>query len=133
MGTPSPAPIIIQQPVGVTSWPAAAMQRQDPFKYAAAPIVEKPVPEQAVSKPSTDAPSSSGVRQLVRSFEDRKTAYEELVLDDPHMFEPRVIDEVAERLGIELKAGMKKKGMEEKALYIREKLAEMREKGKAPM
>jgi hypothetical protein len=86
-----------------------------------------------VSKPSTDAPSSSGVRQLVRSFEDRKTAYEELVLDNPHMFEPKVIDEVAERLGIELKAGMKKKGREEKALYIREKLAEMREKGKAPM
>jgi hypothetical protein len=133
MGTPSPAPIIIQQP-----WPADnnslnKMQRQDPFKYAVAPIVEKHVPEQAVSKPSTDAPSTSVVKQLVRSFEDREKTYEDLVLDNPHMFEPRVMDEVAERLGIEIKAGKKKKGREEKASYIKQKLAERREKGKARM
>eukprot|EP00966_Prymnesium_polylepis_P246934 5710549-Prymnesium_polylepis.1 len=70
------------------------MERHDPFKYAVQPIVEKPVPEQAVSKPSTDVPSTSGVRQLVRSFEDRDQT--EWILANPNMFEPRVMDEVAE-------------------------------------
>jgi hypothetical protein len=49
------------------------------------------------------------------------------------MFETRAIDEVAERLGMEFKPGKKKKGRELKALYIQEKLAERRKKGKAPM
>jgi hypothetical protein len=55
------------------------MQQHDPFKYAASPIsgiVGKHVPEQAVMgtrsqpKPSTDAPSTSGVRQRIQTFED---------------------------------------------------------------
>jgi ribosomal protein L14 len=49
------------------------------------------------------------------------------------MFEACAIDEVAERLGIELKPCKKKKGRVQKALCIREKLAERRKKGKAPM
>jgi hypothetical protein len=36
-------------------------------------------------------------------------------------------------LGVKLKPGKKKKSGEEKASYIKQKLAERREKGKAPM
>jgi hypothetical protein len=88
MGSPSPEPIIFQQPLPITllhhdqtsaSRLAEAMQRHDPFKYAASPIsgiVGKPLPDEAVMetwsqpKPSTDAPSSSGVRQRIQTFED---------------------------------------------------------------
>jgi hypothetical protein len=111
------------------------MQKQaDPFKYAVQPIVEKPVPEQAVSKPSTDAPSSSGVKQLVRSFEDlspSRETHDDWILDNPYLFRPGVMDEVAERMGVKLKPGMKKKGGEEKASFIKQKLAERRGKGEA--
>jgi hypothetical protein len=134
MLTPSPAPIIIQQPVGVNSWPAPAMQRQDPFKNVAAPIGEKHVMETRAQS-STDAPSTSGVKQLVRSFEDREQTGvdDSYILNNPHMFEPRVLDELSERLGIEFPAGKRRRGKEEKAVYIKQELAKRRGKGKAPM
>jgi hypothetical protein len=43
------------------------------------------------------------------------------------------MDEVAERMGVKLKPGMKKKSVEEKASFIKQKLAERLEKGKARM
>jgi hypothetical protein len=71
MVTPSLAPITIQQPLGVSSWLAPAMQRQDPFKYVAAPVDEKPVMEtRSQPNPSIDAPSTSGVRQRIHTFEN---------------------------------------------------------------
>ena len=85
------------------------------------------------SNPRSSAPSSSGVKQLVRSFEDREQTGldDSYIINNPQMFETRVVDELAERLGIEFPAGKKRRGKEEKAAYIKKQLAER--KGKARM
>jgi hypothetical protein len=114
--------------------PHAVHVPEKPMMEAANPRLFTPYSKQ---KPSIDAPSSSGVKQLVRAFEDlspsRETPHDDWILDNPFLFRPGVMDEVAERLGVKLKPGKKKKSGEEKASCIKQKLAERREKGKAPM
>ena len=143
MGNNTPAPTILQQPAV-----SSIMRPNDHFKHAASPIAqsvrqmpqavhvpEKPMMEAANPRsftPDSARPSTSGVKQLVRSFEDREQTGldDSYILNNPHMFEPRVMDELAERLGIEFPAGKKRRGKEEKAAYIKKQLAVR--KGKAP-
>jgi hypothetical protein len=114
--------------------PKAVPVPENPMMEAANPRAFTPYSKQ---KPSIDAPSSSGVKQLVRAFEDlspnRENPHDDCILDNPLLFRPGVMDDVAFMLGVKLKPGNKKKGGEEKASYIKQKLAERREKGKAPM
>ena len=150
MGIAPPAPTILQQPAA-----SSIMRPHDHFKHAASPIAQSvrqmpqavPVPEKPMMEaanprsftPDSERPSTSGVKQLVRSFEDlspsqtklNRTPHDDWILDNPFLFRPGVMDEVAERMGVKLKPGMKKKGGEEKASFIKQKLAERRGKGEA--